>query len=58
MGAAAAFGFGEDEAEARRPERPKVDYNVLIRVTFFDMVKCDSQRRTVVNRGQRVVRVA
>ena len=51
MGAAASFGFEEE----RTRKKPRIDYNKLLRVTFFDMVKCDSGRSTVVNRGHRVV---
>ena len=51
MGTAASFGFPEE----RQQQRPRIDYNKLLSLTFYDMVKCDSQRKIVVNRGQRVV---
>jgi hypothetical protein len=52
MGAAASFGFGEPSAR----EKPRVDYNKLLKLSFYDFVQCDSTRRTLVSRGQRLVR--
>ena len=53
MGAAASFGFSAGEQPKR--ER-KIDYNKLLALRFYDMVRCDSARQIVVTRGQRVVR--
>jgi len=53
MGTGASFGYTKESSQEAR-----VDYNRLLALTFFDLVRCDSRKSVVVNQGHRVVRIS